>query len=232
MTTSKVSAIITAGGTGSRFGVTNKLLEKVCGKEIICHTVEAFLGSNVDEIVICANEDIIPDLEKILSILASSRLSIIKGGATRQESVYNGLKACEGADYVLIHDGARPVITPELINEAIKKSIETRAMTVATKTIDTIKEVENGIIIRTIDRTKLYNIQTPQGFEYNLIKKAHEKFVGESFTDDAGMVEALGETVHILEGGYKNIKVTTPDDIAIAEVYLQASRGRSESSER
>lgn len=208
------TAIITAGGTSSRYGNTNKLLEKVHGKEVIKYTVEAFEKSNVDEIIICANKSIIKDLEKMFPH------KIIEGGASRQESVYNGLKSAN-CDYVLIHDGARPMITPEIINNTIELVKTKKAVTVMTKTTDTIKEVENGKIIRTIDRTKLYNTQTPQAFEYNLIKSAHEKLEGQNFTDDAGMLESLGYEVFIVEGDYKNIKITTKSDIELAKVYLK-----------
>ena len=97
---------------------------------------------------------------------------------------------------------------------------EIKALSVMTKTIDTIKEVENGRIVRTIDRSKLYNTQTPQAFEYDLILKAHQKFEGKNFTDDAGMLEELGETVYVIDGSYRNIKITTQSDIELAKVYL------------
>lgn len=214
----KVNAIIPAGGTSSRFGKSNKLLEKIGEKEVIKYTVEAFEKSNIDEIIICANISIIEDLQRILS--DCKKVRIIEGGASRQESVFNGIKACE-CDYVLIHDAARPMITTDLINTAIDEVVFKNALTVATKTIDTIKEVVDGKIVKTIDRSKLYNTQTPQAFKYNLIKDAHEKLSGQNFTDDAGMLEALGQTVYILNGSYKNIKITTQNDIDIAKVYLR-----------
>lgn len=212
-----VNAIIPAGGTSSRFGKNNKLLEKINGKEVIKYTVEAFEASNVQKIIICANVAIIDELKNIFQ--DSSKVQIIEGGASRQESVFNGLKASE-CDYVLIHDGARPMISTDLINLAIEEVVTKKALTVATKTIDTIKEVQDGKIIRTIDRAKLYNTQTPQAFQYDLIKDAHIKLYGQNFTDDAGMLEALGQTVYILNGSYKNIKITTQNDIEIAKVYL------------
>lgn len=213
----KINAIIPAGGTSSRFGNTNKLLEKIHGKEVIKYTIDAFEASNVDEIIICANISIIDELKKIFA--DSKKVKIIEGGQTRQASVYNGLKTSV-CDYVLIHDGARPMITTELINSAIDMVKDKKALTVATKTIDTIKEVVDGKIIRTIDRSKLYNTQTPQAFEYNLIKSAHEKLIGQNFTDDAGMLEELGYDVYILNGSYKNIKITTQNDIDVAKVYI------------
>ena len=213
----KVNAIIPAGGTSSRFGNKNKLLEKIYNKEVIKYTIEAFENSEVDEIIICANINIIEGLKEIFK--NSQKVKIIEGGATRQESVFNGLKASE-CDYVLIHDGARPMISTDLINSAIEEVKTKKALTVATKTIDTIKEVIDGKIVRTIDRAKLYNTQTPQAFEYNLIKDAHMKLYGKNFTDDAGMLEELGQTVYILNGSYKNIKITTQNDIDIAKIYL------------
>ena len=213
----KINAIIPAGGTSSRFGNKNKLLEKINGKEVIKYTVDAFANSDVDEIIICANISIIEYLQDIFKDYP--KVKIIEGGSSRQASVYNGLQysAC---DYVLIHDGARPMITTDLINSAIEMVKSKKALTVATKTIDTIKEVVDGKIIRTIDRSKLYNTQTPQAFDYNLIKSAHKKMLGQNFTDDAGMLEELGVDVFILNGSYKNIKITTQNYIDIARVYL------------
>jgi len=217
------SAIITAGGTSSRFGNTNKLLEKIHGKAVIIHTIEAFLAvEEISEIIICANSSIIPELENIFKNY--DKIRIIEGGDTRQQSVYNGLSALENCDYVLIHDGARPMISPETIKKAIVMVQEKKALTVASKTTDTIKQVDENLkIIKTVDRSSLFNTQTPQAFEYNLIKKAHEELKGQNFTDDAGMLESLGHDVYILEGDYKNIKVTTQSDIAVASVYLQSS---------
>ena len=214
----KINAIITAGGTSSRFGNKNKLLELINGKEVIKYTVDAFRYSNVDEIIICANLSIMEELKEIFKDYEKVR--IIEGGATRQQSVYNGLLA-DKCDYVVIHDGARPIISTELINICIEMVKEQKALTVVTKTIDTIKEVENGKIIKTIDRAKLYNTQTPQAFEYDLILEAHKKYEGKNFTDDAGMIEKMKKTVYIIDGSYKNIKITTRSDIALAKIYLE-----------
>jgi len=214
-------AIITAGGNSNRFGDTNKLLEKIHSKEVIRHTIDAFLNINeIDEIIICAHLSIIDELKQIFN--DEDKIRIIEGEKTRQQSVFNGLLVAD-CDYVLIHDGARPMITPEVIKKAIETVQIQKALTVATKTIDTIKQVDENLkIIKTIERSALYNTQTPQAFEYNLIKSAHEKLAGQDFTDDAGMLEYLDYNVYILEGDYKNIKITTKDDIGIAKAYLKS----------
>ncbi len=215
----KINAIITAGGTSSRFGKTNKLLEKIHDKEIIKYTVESFDLPEIDRIIITANPMIIETLRTFFT--DNRKVKIVTGGTTRQQSVYNGLIA-ERCDYVLIHDGARPMISQAIIQNAIETVKLKKALTVMTKTIDTIKEVdETGKILRTIDRTRLYNTQTPQAFEYNLIKEVHEKLKGQNFTDDAGMAEHLGIDVYMIDGDYKNIKITTQNDIAIAREYLK-----------
>lgn len=215
----KINAIITAGGTSSRFGKTNKLLEKIHDKEIIKYTVESFDLPEIDRIIITANPMIIETLRTFFT--DNRKVKIVTGGTTRQQSVYNGLIA-ERCDYVLIHDSARPMISQAIIQNAIETVKLKKALTVMTKTIDTIKEVdETGKILRTIDRTRLYNTQTPQAFEYNLIKEVHEKLKGQNFTDDAGMAEHLGIDVYMIDGDYKNIKITTQNDIAIAREYLK-----------
>lgn len=214
----RYSAIITAGGTSSRFGNTNKLLEKINGQEIIKYTVDAFVSVGFEEIVICANLAILNILQDIFANYGV--VKIIEGGSTRQESVFKGLEAVD-CDYVLIHDGARPMITSEIIKRTMDEVASKKAVSVMTKTVDTIKKVDtNGRIIETVDRTQLYNTQTPQAFEYNLIKSVHEQYKGQNFTDDAGMVEASGAEVYIVEGDYRNIKVTTKSDLALAQVYL------------
>lgn len=212
-----INAIITAGGTSSRFGKNNKLLEKINGKEVIKYTVEAFDFDKIDKIIISANPSIKSELTEIFKNY--DKVVIIEGGKTRQESVFRGLQHSP-ADYVLIHDGARPLVTREIIEKCMEKVKSVKAVSVMTKTTDTIKIVEGDRIIQTLDRNKLYNTQTPQAFEYNLILDAHQKLEGKSLTDDSGMVECLGGEVFVVEGSYKNIKITTPNDIDLAKVYM------------
>lgn len=213
------SIIITAGGTSSRYGKTNKLLEKINNKTIIEHTVSKFINfRNVKEIIIPANSAIIENLKIIFG--NTPKITITEGGATRQESVYKALKFVN-CDYVLIHDGARPLVTQKIIEESFKSVIEKNAISVMTKTTDTIKEADStGKIIKTIDRSKLYNTQTPQGFKASIIKSVHEELKNGNYTDDCSMLEEKGIPVYIVEGEYFNIKITTKSDLDFAKIYI------------
>ena len=214
----KFALIITAGGTSSRYGKTNKLLEKINGKTVIEYTISRFLNfDEIEEIIVPTNITIIDELKNIIS---DKRIKIINGGNTRQESVYNALRQVH-SDYVLIHDGARPLIKEDTIKEVFETVQKKDAVSVMTKTTDTIKEVdENGRIIKTIDRSKLYNTQTPQAFKTELIKNAHEKLKGQTYTDDCSMLEKLNIPVYMVNGDYTNIKITTKSDLDFAKIYI------------
>lgn len=213
------SLIITAGGTSSRYGNTNKLLEKIDNKTVIEHSIEPFLGFNsIDEIIIPANISIKNDLEKLFK--NNAKIKLIEGGSTRQDSVKKALQEVKN-DYVIIHDGARPLITKDIIQNVINGVVEHDAVSVMTKTTDTIKEVdETGKIVRTIDRSKLYNTQTPQAFKTDLIKSAHEKLKNGTYTDDSSMLEELNIPVYIVNGSPKNIKITSKSDLDFAKIYI------------
>ena len=212
------SLIITAGGTSSRYGNTNKLLEKINDKTVIEETVSKFIDfDEIDEIIISANSSIIEILQQLLN---NPKVKIIEGGNTRQKSVYNALQVVKN-DYVLIHDGARPLIRKDTIAYVLKAVLDKDAVTVMTKTTDTIKEVDStGRIIRTIDRSKLYNTQTPQAFKTSIIKEAHEKLKDGNFTDDCSMLEELKIPVYIVNGSYTNIKITIKSDLDFAKLYI------------
>lgn len=214
----KFSVIITAGGTSSRYGSKNKLLEEINGKTVLEETVSKFTDfEEIDEIIIPANISII---EQIKEMFTSPIIKITEGGDTRQGSVYNALKLVKN-DYVLIHDGARPLVRRDIIAATISATIDKGAVSVMTKTTDTIKEVDStGKIVKTIDRTKLYNTQTPQGFKTDLIRKAHSKLQGGNYTDDSSMLEELGKPVYIVNGSYTNIKITTKSDLDFAKLYI------------
>lgn len=212
------SVIITAGGTSSRYGNKNKLVELINGKTVIEHTISAFLGfENITQIIIPTNKGIKEEFEHLLT---DNRVKIVEGGETRQCSVCNALQYVTNK-YVIIHDGARPLIKEGLVSLVMDSVLEHSAVSVMTKTTDTIKEVdENGVIIKTIDRAKLYNTQTPQAFMTGLIKDAHNKLKNRTFTDDASMLEELNIPVHIVIGSYTNIKITTKSDLDFAKLYI------------
>lgn len=214
----KFSLIITAGGTSSRYGNTNKLLEKINDKTVIEETVAKFIDfDEINEIIISANISIIPTLQEIFN---NPKIKIIEGGNTRQKSVYNALQVVKN-EYVLIHDGARPLIRKDTIAYVLEAVVDKNAVTVMTKTTDTIKEVDiDGRILRTIDRSKLYNTQTPQAFRTDIIKQAHEKLKDGNFTDDCSMLEELGIPVYIVNGSYTNIKITIKSDLDFAKLYI------------
>ena len=214
----KFSLIITAGGTSSRYGNKNKLLEKINDKTVIEETVSKFIDfDEIDEIIISTNSSIIKILQELFD---SPKVKIIEGGNTRQKSVYNALQVVKN-DYVLIHDGARPLIRKDTIAYVLEAVLDKDAVTVMTKTTDTIKEVDStGRIIRTIDRSKLYNTQTPQAFKTSIIKEAHEKLKDGNFTDDCSMLEELNIPVYIVNGSYTNIKITIKSDLDFAKLYI------------
>lgn len=214
----KFSLIITAGGTSSRYGNKNKLLELIDDKTVIEHTVAAFLDfEEIEEIIIPTNSSIREEFEKIFN---NPKIRFVEGGDTRQKSVYNALQYVNG-DYTIIHDGARPLISKGVISQVIESVKLYKAVSVMTKTTDTIKEVdETGKIIRTVDRTKLYNTQTPQAFETGIIKAAHEKLKDGNYTDDSSMLEELEIPVQIVLGSYTNIKITTKSDLDFAKLYI------------
>ena len=214
----KFSVIITAGGTSSRYGTKNKKKEKIKDLTAIEETVNKFINNdNIDEIIIPANISVIDDFQ---AILKNQKINIIRGGDTRQKSVFNALKVVKN-DYVLIHDGARPLVTEEIINNTIKSTLKYGAVSVMIKTTDTIKEVDdNGKIIRTIDRSKLYNTQTPQGFKTQIILDAHNRLQNGNYTDDCSMLEELNIPVYIVNGSSTNIKITVKNDLDFAKLYI------------
>ena len=207
----KISAIITSGGSSVRFG-SNKLLEKIGTLTVIETTILKFIDL-VDEIIIPCREDIKNYL--LNSKLDLSKIVFTQNGSTRQQSVYNGLLACNNPDFVLIHDGARPYIDPETIKKTIELVKSKKAIVVGIRAIDTIKEIKDGKIVKTIDRTTIFQAHTPQAFDFNLIKSIHEKYKNNpDFTDDSSMVEAENIDVYYLEGLKSNIKITTKEDLA------------------
>ena len=223
---SKVTAIVLAAGTGSRMqSKQKKQFMEVKGKPILWYSLFQFEQSPVDEVILVTGEEDIPYCKKeIVERYGFTKVKeVIAGGKERYHSVYNGLQKTTG-DYVLIHDGARPMITEKIIEDAIHGAEQHKACVIGVPVKDTIKQVSEGKVICTPDRNSLWITQTPQGFETELVKQAYEEMMQEdqiAVTDDAMVVEQYGgQSVYFVEGDYKNMKVTTPEDILLAEVFL------------
>ncbi len=212
--------IIVAAGSGSRMKANiNKQFIKLNDKEIIAYTIEKFYNNkNISDIVVVIKEDEAEFFKnQILDKYNFDNIKIAYGGKERQNSVYNGIKALDkNCEYVLVHDGARPFIDESTINKSIEKVKEYKAIVVGVPVKDTIKIVNaNNDIVDTPNRSTLWAVQTPQTFNYDILKKAYEDAFESDFygTDDAMLVERIGYTVKMIEGSYNNIKVTTPEDI-------------------
>lgn len=223
----KITAIVLAGGSGTRMGLPCKkqymLLE---GHPLLYYSLQAFEGSSVDEIVLVTNEEAYCREEIIKKYGFHKVKNIVPGGKERYESVYNGLMGAKGCQYVLIHDGARPFVSREIISRCIREVKRCQACVAGMPVKDTIKIVdENGYTKYTPDRNSVYMVQTPQAFSYPLICRAYDRVIKDQvagITDDAMVVEYLQEKkVKIIEGSYKNIKITTPEDCLTAQVYLK-----------
>ncbi len=226
--------LIPAAGSGRRMGSQrNKLLLTLLGKSLLSWTLAAAEASRqITWIGIIGQPQDFPDFEAILSDLSLTKpVKLIQGGATRQESVYNGLQGLpENADRVLIHDGARCLATAELFDRAANALLSCPGLIVAVPVKDTIKVVDEHRIVReTPERSNLWAAQTPQGFEVKLLKQCHQqgREKGWEVTDDAALFEKCGLPVQIVEGEETNLKVTTPVDLALAEFILRQRRERS-----
>lgn len=229
----KTVAIIVAAGTGKRIeGNVPKQFLSVAGKPILAHTIDKFEKcESVDEIILVAPGDYLGYCSQgIVDKFSFEKIKkVVCGGEERQDSVYLGLKACpSGTSIVAIHDGVRPLVSPKKIAESIQLCRQKKAVILAVPPKDTIKRGEDGAVVTTLDREKLWLVQTPQVFEYKLILDAYEKADADEFvgTDDAILVERLGHEVAILEGDYQNIKITTAEDLAVAERLLDSKGGR------
>lgn len=220
------AAIIVAAGKGTRMdSEIPKQYLFIAGKTILDTTLYKFEKSNdVDEIILVVNKDDIEFVKDEISPFYDKISHVVAGGKTRTESVYQGIKKVRGnCDVVLIHDGVRPFVSYNLISTCIANAEIHKACIPVIDVSDTIKEVtEEGIVTKTLERKKLRAVQTPQGFKYDIIRKCYENAVTESedvtFIDDASIVEYYGYKVKTIEGLQKNIKITTPLDLKIAEI--------------
>lgn len=225
-------AIIVAAGRGTRAGGEGpKQFRSLAGVPLLIHTLKRFEEStSIDEIVVVAPVEettaclraSAPELKKITRVVA--------GGATRTGSVWNGLETLNAAttEIVAVHDGVRPFVTPAEIDRTVRAAAgESGAAVLCAPVVDTIKVVEDERIARTLPRESLRRALTPQCFRYELLRRAYEHARAQHIeaTDDSALVELLGATIAVVEGDSRNIKITRPEDFALAEILLKESRG-------
>ncbi len=216
----RIGAIIAAGGSGSRMGSSiPKQFLSIGQKPILYHSTAAFQLNWLDELVVVVNDEYLDLAKGMLKDLNSPPAFILKGGQSRQESVKNGLNALN-TDIVIIHDGARPFVTNEQILDCTKKAIETGAAIVACPCFETVKTIENGSVSGTLNRDELALAQTPQAFWRELLERAYIEAGNFVATDEAGLVEKLGIRPALVTGSRENIKITTPEDLRLAECIV------------
>ncbi len=217
-----VTAIVLAAGRSTRMGGgENKQFIELLGQPLIHYSLAAFEQCcAVDNIVLVRRPDYAEQAEKIARQFQKI-VAFADGGVERQHSVWNGLEKATG-DIVAVHDGARPLVTPALIEATIASALAHGTGIAATKVVDTIKEAEDKVVIRTIDRTKLWAVQTPQTVRADLLRQAYQQVFAKGLvvTDEAAAVELLGHPVHLVETPFLNLKITTPSDLAMAEALL------------
>ncbi len=220
----KCGAVIVAAGSASRMGGIDKVMATLRGEPMIVRTVRTFQECDaISEIVIVTREDLILPITGLCKGFPKVR-AVVVGGKSRQESVHLGLNALgEKTELAAIHDGARPLITWQVIDRAVRAANTYGAAAPAIPVKDTIKVVEGRVVKNTPERATLFAVQTPQVFDFDLLRGALAKAEADNaqVTDDCSAVERLGMKVKIVEGDEENIKVTTPMDLKIAEMLLE-----------
>lgn len=217
------AAIILGAGAGTRMKADkSKLLLEINGKTVLERTVETFSKiKEINEIIVVCRES---DLDIFENVLSPYNVSYCFGGETRQQSVMNAVETIDECDYLLIHDGARPLITEKEITDTLTSAIQNGAAAVGVMVKDTIKVIDSNYqIVSTPDRSSLVSIRTPQIFEFKMYVDAVEKAKadGKDFTDDCQLIEYFGKPVFTVIGDYGNIKITTPEDLPMAEGVLK-----------
>ncbi len=219
----RVGAIIVAAGSSRRMGGADKVLALLGGRPILARVVDAFQGCNpIDQIIVVLSEQNLERGQQLVIKQGWSKVTdVCAGGRRRQDSVAAGLRRLSNCDWVVIHDGARPLVTVDLINRGLEAAKETGAAVAAVPVTDTIKLAgDDRIVHQTPPRQNLWAVQTPQVFGIRIITEAYSR-ANSDVTDDASLVEQLDYGVKIYMGSYRNIKITTPDDFALAEVLWQ-----------
>jgi 2-C-methyl-D-erythritol 4-phosphate cytidylyltransferase len=225
----KYTAIVLAAGAGKRMNSdVHKQYMELAGKPVIYYSLSAFEKSDVDEtILVVGSGEIEYCRGQIVEKYGFAKVAAItEGGRERYHSVYEGLKMAAGSDYVLIHDGARPLVTEDIISRSMAEAFANDACVVGMPVKDTIKRVDGSeYAVETPQRKYLWQIQTPQSFSYPLIMEAYERAIAsgdDDITDDAMVVERyLNHRVKVIKGSYTNIKITTPEDLTVAEAYMR-----------
>ncbi|HEY95847.1 MAG TPA: 2-C-methyl-D-erythritol 4-phosphate cytidylyltransferase [Dehalococcoidia bacterium] len=219
----KTAAVIVAAGSSERMGGTDKVFSVLDGKSVLVRVIEVFQACHrIDDIVIVLNQQNLKEGKRLVAEEGWSKVKgVCEGGKRRQDSVLNGLNCLGNCDWVVIHDGARPLVTAGLIENGLDAAEETGAVIAAVPVTDTIKMAADDLTIQgTPPRQSLWAAQTPQIFRYNIITNAYQKLKYE-VTDDARAVELTGGSVKIYQGSNDNIKITTPEDLSIAEMLLK-----------
>ncbi len=220
-------AIVLAAGVGRRMGADRpKQFLRLAGRPVLGHTLEAFeQAGSIDQVVLVAPYDQVDGCEAFVAASGFGKVSaVVPGGAERQDSVAAGLKAVgDEAEVIAIHDAARPLVGPEQIDAVVAAAREAGAAVVGTPVTDTVKEVAGEWVVKTLDRARLRSVQTPQAFRADLIRRAHREAARAEFvgTDDTVLVERLNMPVVVVEGRWDNLKITTPEDLEIAEDVLR-----------
>ncbi len=219
-----VPVIVVAGGSSTRMG-QNKQLINLCGLPVLVRTLKVFEQcDDISNIILVASSETVLEYQTLCEkYMLSKVFDIVTGGQNRQESVLCGMNCLKESDkFVLIHDGARPLVTNDVISRVINGLKTYSAVTPVVKVKDTIKQIaENGEVIKTVKRDDLVQVQTPQGVEVQKYLAALKNKDLNLFTDDVSIFEAAGEKVLTVFGDYKNIKITTPDDVIVAEAFLK-----------
>ena len=225
-----LSAVVVAAGRSQRMGF-DKLLTPLGGRPLLLHTLERLLRTQLPaEIILVVRPGSETEMAAVIAPLGDQgNIRIVAGGAQRQDSVQAGLQAVAAtSEYVMVHDAARPFITRELVDTVLAAARLSDAAVCGSPCSDTLKEVgEDGLVLQTLDRSRLWTVQTPQIFRTTLLREAYEKALpsGELFTDDTAVVEKMGHPVRIVLYHGINIKVTTPADWKLAEAFLQFGEG-------
>ena len=219
----RIGAVIVAAGRSSRMGGVDKTFAPLLGAPLIAHTVEAFEEHpGISDIVLVLADESVQRGRDLAASRGWKKVGeVCPGGERRQDSVYNGLQALAPCDLVMVHDGARPCVDQATLDRGIQAAAEHGAAIAGVPVKDTIKRVSYSLVIEeTPARAALWQAQTPQVFRYGLLLEAH-RLCTDNVTDDAAMVESLGHQVRMFEGSYENIKVTTADDLVVAEAFLR-----------